>query len=187
MNINLTKSDFGGLGKIATHCNTEKLQISINEAIEFDLHPILCDFFYAVDDHWNDTSGAYYDLINGSEYINCKGNLVRHAGLKQVLAYFSYARYIVINNFDDTPNGQVTKDNAWSIPKPLNELQNFSTKYSNMAREMWNRVEEYLCLQGPSVFPTFGFSACQSCGCNGRCGAENVKAFGLKSSIVTKN
>lgn len=183
--IQLSRSDFHPFGQVAKHCNLEKLQIAINEAIQFDLKPLLCDLFFDVDEHWEDSEGEWFDLIQPKIFLGCNGKQQSHEGLKTVLTYYAYARYVLINNFDDTPNGGVNKTNEWSIPKPYADLKTVSERYRNMGRDLFQEVEMYICLNR-DVYNSKVFD-CAPCGCNGKCnsGTKN-KGFGLRVSNINR-
>src|SRR5690625_7598200 len=120
--IELTKQDFNCVGLVARHCNNEKLCIAIDEAKMSDFIPLICELAGDVKSHRSEISGDFYDLINGSDYTDCGGNTVHKIGLKSVLVYYAYARYVMINNFDDTQQGFETKTNDISIPKTLKKV-----------------------------------------------------------------
>jgi len=179
--IELTKQDFNCVGLVARHCNNEKLCIAIDEAKMFDFIPLICELASDVKSHWSEISGDFYDLINGSDYTDCGGNTVHQIGLKRVLVYYAYARYVMINNFDDTPNGGVTKTNDFSMPKPLKELRSISNRYRAMAKQVWEyQVLPYLC-HNKDKFINFDSSDCRGCGCGSNCNLnkENTKGYGL--------
>ena len=167
MAISLNRQDFHPFGQVAKHCNLEKLEIAINEAIQFDLKPLLCDLFFDVDANWGDTEGIWYDIIQPLEFEGCNDKPKSHQGLKIVLTYYAYARYVLINNFDDTPNGGVNKTNEWSIPKPYADLKTVAERYRNMGYDLWKEVEMYICLNS-DVYTDADFD-CEPCGCNGKC------------------
>lgn len=186
MAITLNRSDFATIGQVAKHCNLEKLQIAINESIQFDLKPLLCDLFFDIDENWDETTGKWADLILPKEYNGCNGRKKSHQGLKEVLIRYSYARYVILNPFDDTPNGGVTKNNEWSIPKPYNELKQVSDRYRTMGYEQWLEVEAYICVN-KDVYTDANFNNCKGCGCNGRCGSKTkAKGYGIKGSNISK-
>ena len=182
----LNRSDFVGIGDIANHCDLKKLNIAINEAAEFDMDAIYCGFWDDIVLNWNSEDSEWKTLIDGGEYQGCKG-LRTHQGIKRIWAYYAYARYIMINGFNDTPSGMVAKTNQFSIPTPLKELQAYSDKYRNMAKVLFEKTNAYLCLNS-SYFVNFNTYKCAPCGCNGDCGGDNIntKGYGLKSSIVSK-
>jgi|SRR5690606_18150588 len=183
--ITLQQSDFTGVGNIAKHCNLEKLQIAINESILFDLKPLLCDLFIEVDENWDDTEGIWFDIIDPLQFEGCNGKTKSHEGLKNVLIRYSYARYVILNNFDDTPNGGVTKTNDWSIPKPYSDIKQVSDRYRSMAYEMWKEVEAYVCLNR-EVYENADFD-CAPCGCNGKCGSKTKsKGYGIRVTNVSR-
>lgn len=187
MAIDLKQSDFSGIGDVASHCDKRKLKIAINEAILFDLKPLLCAFFDDVDQNWQSTDPNWNKLINGGKFENCDGKDVGFEGLKKTLCYYAYARYVVINNFNDTSSGGVTKTNNFSVPKPLDELRAFSNKYRKMAYQLWEMVEAYLC-RNSDLFPEFDTCNCEKCGCNGKCcnGNVNTKGFGYRGKVIEK-
>lgn len=185
MSISLNKEDFYPIGQVAKHCNLEKLQIAINEAILFDLKPLLCGLFYEVNENWNDTEGIWFDIIEPLEFEGCNDRPRSHQGLKNVLIRYAYARYLIINATDDTPNGTVNKTNEWSIPKPFADIKQNSERYRNMGFDLWKEVEEYICI-AKGVYVNADFD-CKSCGCNGKCGSKTkIKGFGIKGSNISK-
>ena len=112
-------SDFSGYPAISTNVNTaKKLDPYITEAQRFDLLPILGQELYW--DLINDFTASpslveYGDLFNGSEYT-ISGKTFKHEGLKPALIYFTYARYRMNANEEETAGGLVTKNNPYSEP-----------------------------------------------------------------------
>jgi len=185
MQISLTKNDFLPIGQVAKHCNLEKLQIAINEAILFDLKPLLCDLFFDIDVNWESADEKWIELIQPLGFIGCNDKNFSHQGIKNVLVRYAYARYTIINNLDDTPNGGVNKTNDFSIPKAYNDLKQISERYRNMGYELWKEVEMYICLKKES-YTNSNFD-CKSCGCNGKCGSKTkIKGFGIIGNNITK-
>lgn len=183
--ITLTRDDFYPIGLVAKHCNLEKLQIAINEAILFDLKGLLCGLFYEVDENWDDTEGIWFDIIDPLEFDGCNEKPTSHQGLKNVLIRYAYARYVILNNFDDTPNGGVTKSNDWSLPKPFSDLKQISDRYRSMGYELWKQVEAYICLN-EDVYENADYD-CSPCGCNGSCGHKtSSKGYGIKGTNISK-
>lgn len=181
----LTKEDFKKIGIVANHCDYYKLNIAISEALDFDLPELTCNLHI----EWDSEDEEWVKLINGGEYIGCNGITYKQKGLKAVVAYFAYARYIILNGFDDTASGMVTKTNEFSIPKPLKELQAFSDKYRNMAKITFDRVSNYICTER-DFFGSINGIECKGCGCGStdcRYGYDtNTKGYGLKANIIRR-
>ncbi len=57
----------------------------------------------------------YYDLYHGSTYA-VNGRNYTHQGIKAVLAYFTYARYVAASGLQSTKYGLVQKENEFSSP-----------------------------------------------------------------------
>src|SRR5690625_2748575 len=189
----LDLNDFEKIGMVAKHCNYIKLDIAINEAMEFDLRKLICGLFWEVKNVWEQ---SFYDdfedekwdsLINGSDYTGCNDVQKQHRGLKTLLTYYAYSRYLVLNGFDDTANGVVQKTNQFSLPKPLKEVQSFSDKYRAMALNVWDDIQDFICVN-KSDYPNANVSDCNSCGCGSDdCGDDRVtKGFGMTGSNITK-
>lgn len=177
----LQQSDFDCIGQVAKHCNLDKLCIAETEAFDFDLLKFLCDYFFEVEENWENEDEEWQKILNGTEWIGCGGKKRRHKGIKTLLVYLTYSRYILINNYDDTASGGARKTAEFTIPKPLDELKDYSTKYRNMAKVVWNDVEAYLCFIG------WKMAGCKSCGCNGSCGTKiGTRGFGAIAQNVTK-
>jgi hypothetical protein len=182
----LTRNDFEGIGDIANHCDLNKLNIAINEAADFDMEDLFCDFWQDIIENWSSDDDKWVNLISGGEYDGCNGTRT-HKGIKRIWAYYAYSRYIILNGFNDTPSGMVQKTNSFSMPTPLKELQAYSDKYRNMAKQSYEKTLSYLCKKATD-FDNFNTYDCKGCGCGGNCGERksNTKGFGISSSIVEK-
>ncbi|CAA7195455.1 DUF6712 family protein [Chryseobacterium potabilaquae] len=189
----LHASEFSCVGLIASHCDLSKLCIATEEAKIFDIIPLFCfDFVDDVLAHWNmeltnPDYEKYATLICGGSYLDSYGKTQLNLGFKKVWIYYSYAHYLLLNQFNDTANGAVKKQNEWSLPTPLKEVNDFSNKYRNMGKEAFQSVKDYLC-QNKSSFPKFDDCHCRlSCGCNGKCSCGNTKKMsGFKFSTIRK-
>ncbi|HLW06494.1 MAG TPA: hypothetical protein VKY45_02940 [Marinilabiliaceae bacterium] len=184
--ISLTAKDFECIGQVAKHCDLTKLKIAINEAIKFDGRELLCGLFYDVNENWRSKDDEWVSLINGSTYTGCGSNSRSHSGIKEVLVYYAYARYVLINKTDDTASGMVSKSNDFSIPTPMKEIIMISNRYRNMAKQLWLDVEAFICINS-NDYPTANGLSCKPCGCNGSCKSGiNTRGFGLSGKNVSK-
>ncbi len=183
--MNLNQQDFTCVGQLATHCDNAKLCIAVDEARIFDMQPLLCELFPEVVEHWDDETEPWSTVINGGTYTGCGGKQREMLGVKRVFTYFAYARYVMLNGWNDTPNGSVQKTNQWSIPKPLAEVESYSNKYRGFGFKAWKGVENYLCLNREE-FPNFNPKACKGCGCNEGCEGSSNKGYGSRARNLTK-
>lgn len=213
-NILIEQSDFECVGEVAKHCDLTKLCIAIGEAKEFDLSGLFCDFWTDILDIWQEielyqealeeyeqciSAGLEeciepeeptdyelkLNLICGGSFESCNGKLRYHLGIKRILVYYSYARYVIINPFNDTPNGAVQKTNDFSVPTPLKELQSVSDRYRTMGYESYKKTLNFICANRES----FEFNGdCKECGCTcERCnGKTKAKGYGWNGSIIRK-
>lgn len=199
--MNLNQYQYNCIGIVAKHCDLSKLCVAENEACNFDLAELFCDF-------WNDIEAieieirTYDDapdpkpeipdnyakkklLLEGGTYTDCSDKQRPFGGIYDILARYSYSRYIILNGFSDTPNGIVQKTNEFSIPKSLKELEQFADKYRNMAKISFERTVRYIC-QNSTIFE---YQNCPTdkCGCgSNKCGGTKAKGYGFRSSNINK-
>lgn len=197
----LNKSDFNCVGNVAQHCELPKLCIAEDEAMIFDLGGLFCDFWNDILKYWKEVDDYDADpesekpdnydlnknLIYGGTFEGCNGNNSNHLGIKRILIYYSYARYLLINGFNDTPNGNVTKDNEFTIPKSIKEIELFADKYRTMGYESYKQTLNFIC-HNRDVYFNFNHKDCSKCGCGcEKCaGKTKAKGYGFKSSIIRK-
>jgi hypothetical protein len=212
----ISQPNFKCVGLVAQHCNLEKLDIAIDEAKQFDIIPLFCfDFVNDVLENWNkaikkidnptydrtqpesvenpllidnpDYDQNYFDLIFGSNYTDHHQKTQQNLGFARVWVYYSYARYKLINQYNDTANGTVGKQGEFSLSTPLGEITAFSNKYRAMGKEAYNSLLGFLC-QNKNLFPKFDDCNCRkSCGCSGSCSCGRTKKLtGIKYSTIKK-
>ena len=106
-------ADFEPFKAIAVSVNArEKVEPIILEAQQFDLRPKLGEaLYYALLADYDATPqlAVYGDLYNGATYTDIHGNTVKWEGLKALLAYYTYARYVNTSHINATPFGIVQK------------------------------------------------------------------------------
>lgn len=161
MAIVITQSDFAAIGQMTKHCDTGKLQIAVQETIMFDMKRLFGSFWFDLETNFDSGDLKWTDVMAPREYT-AKEKTYRHEGVKNILLYFAYSRYVVLNGFNDTPTGHVTKTNEFSIPKPLKELNTFADKYREMAISLYNGVQHFLC-ENKTNYPAFNSGGCVAC------------------------
>lgn len=197
--MNLLQSQYNCIGILAKHCDLSKLCVAENEASSFDLAELFCDFWMEIEAIDAEVK-AYIDnptlpipsnyaeksfLLNGGVYLDCSEKQRSFEGVYKIMAYYSYARYIVLNGFNDTATGMVTKTNEFSIPKTLKELESFADKYRTMGFISFERTVRYIC-QNSEIFD---YSHCpkDKCGCGSeKCGSTKAKGYGFRSRNINK-
>lgn len=199
--MNLQISQYNCIGLVAQHCDTRKICIAENEASDFDLAELFCDF-------WADIEGfaqevrTYDDaqepkpvqptnykekkeLLEGGVYLDCQQKQRPFGGVYDILVRYSYSRYIILNGFNDTSTGFKEKTNDFSIPKTIKELEQFSNKYRDMAKISYERTVRYIC-QNNDIF-NYNHCPVDKCGCGSdKCGYTKSKGYGFKSKNVNK-
>jgi len=197
--MNLLPLQYNCIGIVAKHCDLSKLCIAENEASNFDLAELFCDFWITIEqidaevqayiddpelpipENYNEK----YALLYGGIYLDCSQKQRPFDGVYKILTYYSYSRYVILNGYSDTPNGLVQKTNEFSIPKALKELELFADKYRTMGKISFDRTVRYIC-QNTEIFD---YSHCQTdkCGCGSdKCGSTKAKGYGFKSRNVNK-
>src|SRR5690554_260257 len=110
----ITISDIQAFKPISNNIDvSKKLNTFIREAQEFDLRPILGDEFYlaiVADFEASPSLVTYSDLFNGVTYTY-GSNTYQHDGLKSVLVYYAYSRYLNDVQINQTAFGAVIKTN----------------------------------------------------------------------------
>ena len=200
MSKHITQADFKGLGQVATHCDLEKLEIALNEAYNFDLCEVFGNFSASVGlvvdevlshggaghDH-HDEANPDWDLAVLGTAFEVNGVTINTLGLKTAIVYYAYARYLVLNGYNDTPNGQVSKENPFSIPKPFKEVQQFADKYRNMAKSVAETAKLFIC-ENKDSFPSLAKMPCPTSLCgdiDGLCNS-NTTGYGIRGKNVSK-
>lgn len=143
----ISASDFNPYKTLSINVNAvKKVDPFILEAQEFDLKNLMGDSFYydLIKDFNNSPSlSKYYDLFNGSTYI-CDGNEIYQSGIKAVLIYLSYSRYVAVSNIEATAFGTVHKKEEFSEPVSESTIKRLKDQAYSGALEYWQGVEKFI-------------------------------------------
>ena len=143
----ISLTDFDGFKNITSNINTVKrLDPYIREAQEFDLRRFLGEELYIdlIDDlDASPSLETYGDLVTGSTYTK-DGITYQHDGLKPVLVYFTYARYLENAGVASTNFGVVQKKNEFSDPIDEKRTGRLISQARSGAIVYQARVERYL-------------------------------------------
>jgi hypothetical protein len=115
-----------------------ELEVENSELRELLGTPLLQDL------QQNASTALNVKLLDGTSFNNCAGNAIYHKGLRYVLAYLVYSRYISESLVSDTFTGFVQKtrqDSELLSDGRIRQLQEFSRK---VAMSEWLTIKEYL-------------------------------------------
>jgi hypothetical protein len=140
MQLLITRSDIAQYRQLSKTPNNDKLNEMILDAQLLDLQPLLGENLYnkiiaSPADHEELLTGGIYEH-DGISYTNY--------GLKMVLAYFAYARYIMFSSVTDTPFSVVEKLNPDSRPAEVSSKKTIYTLNRDAAMQLWQNVRNYL-------------------------------------------
>lgn len=209
----LETQDYNCIGIVAKHCDLPKLCIAESEAMDFDVSQLYCSNWMDILSVWEEiiaynlavircqenpectTPPTEPDdyvlkvlLIDGGVYEGCNGKPATQQGVKKVLTYYSYGRYTILNGFNDTATGMVTKTNDFSVPKTMKELEGFADKYRDMGLISFQNTIKFLCAN-KTTFTWFNSGDCKyqcGCDCNNDCGGTKARGYGLRSTNISK-
>ena len=145
----ITLTDIQAFKPLSSNTNTDKkLNPFIQEAQEFELRPFMSDQFYAelIVQFLSSPqfpNSAYADLFNGSTWTN-GSETYTNPGIKSMLVYYAYARYLNKSNTNSTAFGMVGKNNPDSTPLTEKTLSRLVGEALSGAKAYENRVKFFL-------------------------------------------
>jgi len=165
----ITRSDIAQYRQISTTWNDAKLNELILDAQIQDIAPLLGETLY---NKLLATPADYTELLDGGSYT-VDGTQYTSYGLKMVLAYYTYARFIMLGDATATPFGFVQKLNS-DVSQPVSDAMRKSTWQINVdgASKIWDSVRNYLVR---TKQPDYSFNHCQSAP---RTGGFRIKKIG---------
>ncbi len=131
----------------------------IISAQELDLKPVINEsLYYDFTTKYNTSTDPMYtdyqNLLNGTTYIY-SGQTIQYPGLKQMLAYYTLARFIPLNQVNITRYGIVQKKNEQSEPISTTQLTYIVNNLRAQAMSYQNQLEQFL-LQNQTTYPLYG-------------------------------
>ena len=142
----ITYSDFASYKDITANINdTKRLDPYIAESQNFDLRPLLNDELY-FDFINNLVEDKYKDLLSGTTYTpDGYTTEIEFYGLKPVLVYFSYSRFLLNDNYKSTNAGFVVKKQfEYSSSLEEKTLARLASQSRASAMSYWKEAVLYL-------------------------------------------
>jgi hypothetical protein len=144
----ITTSDISTYKPISTHANNDEVLNYEKEALEFDVRPLLGDKFYTfLISSINDPN--IQTLLNGTTQDG-----VKYEGLKAVVVYYTWARYIQYSSEKDTPFGMVNKNSDFSNLFSGERRAAMVTQARSGAYSYWKQMEDFLN-NNKTTYPLF--------------------------------
>lgn len=140
MTLLISRTDIAKYRQISKTPNNDKLNEMILDAQMLDLQPLLGEKLY------NKLVAApknYAELLDGGVY-DYQGTSYTNYGLKMVLSYFTYARYMMFGSVTDTPFSTVEKLNNDSRPVEASTKKSIYQLNRDAAMQLWENVRNYL-------------------------------------------
>jgi hypothetical protein len=139
----ISKQDLVNDKLIPSTADEGRVDLSIRDAQEFDLRPVLGDALY-YDLVKNTTSTNNQKLLLGEEYVNASGETILFPGLKMAHKYYATARFIITHKRHVTSHGIVEKTTPYSINSGNKDISTDSDSKRSGAQAYWDDVVKYL-------------------------------------------
>lgn len=140
MQLLITRNDIAKYRQLSKTPNNDKLNEMILDAQLLDIQPLIGESLY---NKLIATPEACEELLNGGVY-EYDGISYTNYGLKMVLAYFTYARYMMFSSVTDTPYSVVEKLSSDSRPVEASTKKTIYSLNRDAAMQLWENVRRYL-------------------------------------------
>jgi hypothetical protein len=131
--------------------NSLKFNQIVTEVINSDLVDMLGAAMVTAIQN-DSTAERFTNILDSKTYENCNGNNVRFEGLRYVLAYLVYARYIKSSHVKDTFSGMVRQNRAESEFISDGTLRGLQQEAKDIAVAQFKLIEAYL-QENSTVYP----------------------------------
>lgn len=140
----ITRNDIARYRQLSKTPHDTKLNEMILDAQMMDLQPLLGEKLF---NQIMADPESHEALLTGGIYEH-EGISYTNYGLKMVLAYFSYARYVMFGSVTDTPFSVVEKLGTESRPAELSTKKSMYSMNREGALQLWENVKNYLTRVG---------------------------------------
>lgn len=171
MELLTNKAKISQILQVAIGYDEQEFNVFIREAQDFDLRPLLCEDFY-FELVAKREEAAWTKLIDGGEYTY-EENPFFFRGFADVLAYFTYARFILKCNYVSSSHGFTIKKTPHSEPMSLEEKRNMYYKYKKDANIILKDVSTFI---ERNIDSYSSWSSCDEC--------SSTKTSGFKTKVI---
>ena len=89
-------------------------------------------------------SESFAPLLEGGEFTNCNGLVIKFKGLKFIIAYLNWSKYVAESFVSDTYGGMVSKKTDESQPLSSGDIKRLQSNAREIAMIEWDLLREYL-------------------------------------------
>lgn len=89
---------------------------------------------------------SFTDLLDETEFEDSAGDTIKHKGLRYVIAYMVYSKYVGEGYMKDTFTGMVKKSREESTQLSEGEIRRLQNESRTLALLAWDTIEQYLNL-----------------------------------------
>jgi len=153
LDILIGKSDIEPYAQVSIFATEEKqLQPYILAAQNLDIKPVLGNSFFT-NLVANRNSTIYKALLEGGEYTY-QSKTYSFTGLKAAIAAYTYARYVMGKNTQDTAFGFISKESEYSTPATDKALAAKSSIHTMSGQQYLDECIEFLN-RNKSTYPLY--------------------------------
>lgn len=91
-----------------------------------------------------DNLSSYADLLDGSEFTDCTDTTIKHKGLRYVIAYLNYAKYIGCSYVNDTWTGLTQKTRQDSERLTSGDIKRLQQENRQIGFNAFLLVKDYI-------------------------------------------
>jgi len=100
----------------------------------------------------NPTTADNVILLDGGSFQDCQDNTIHFEGLRMVLAYFIYSKYIVKSKISDSFTGMVNKNRSEATDMSKGAIKDEQNDSRKIAFDEWDLVRAFLC-ENSDLYP----------------------------------
>lgn len=158
-------------------------KISTNNAIKYDQLAIeveekelraILGVALLQDLQTNPTTIPNAKLLNGGEFENCQNQTIKFKGIRYILAYLNYSKYIGESFVNDTFTGMVVKNRPESELVSEGTMKRLMNENREIAMQEWEITKEFLNLNS-TEYPLWN--------CNNRSKPFTPRMYSIRKTV----